>query len=132
MMTIRILVTGSRHVDAAAEQLVPAALDEAYGPLYELGHDVVIVHGAARGVDTIAGFWAPPEVRIERHPAEWERLGRGAGHARNADMVRRGASVCLAFPRPDSAGTWNCIRLAANAGIPVRIYPLPVFGAGLP
>jgi hypothetical protein len=38
-------------------------------------------------------------------------------------MVALGADICLAFPGPGSIGTWHCIKAAANAGIPVRIYP---------
>jgi hypothetical protein len=40
-------------------------------------------------------------------------------------MASLGAKLCLAFPRKGgSRGTWDCIRKAADAGIPVRIYPL--------
>lgn len=127
---IRILVTGSRRADERDRQLIAAVLAEELA-LPNYGNDLVIVHGGASGVDTIAHLWAAEHaLSVERYFADWDRLGRRAGPARNAEMVRRGASVCLAFPRPDSTGTWGCIRLAANAGIPVRIYPLPAVGGG--
>jgi len=31
----------------------------------------------------------------------------------------------LAFPAPDSRGTWDMVERAVKARIPVRIYPLP-------
>jgi hypothetical protein len=121
---IRILVTGSREVDAAAERIVCAALAQAVIDAARVDRDIVIVHGAARGVDTVASFWAPP-LRVERHPADWERYGKQAGVIRNMGMVDLGADVCLAFPRLGSRGTWHCVRYAADHDIPVRIYPLP-------
>lgn len=121
---IRILVTGSREVDAAAERIVMAALADAVITAARVDRDIVIVHGGARGVDTVAAFWAPP-IPAERHPADWEGEGKRAGVTRNLRMIAAGAHVCLAFPRRTSVGTWHCIRAAADAGIPVRIYPLP-------
>jgi hypothetical protein len=128
MSSFRVLVTGSREIDAPAEALVCAALELAW---LEAAGDVTIVHGAARGVDTVAQFWAVGTgVPVERHAAAWNDLGGRAGPLRNQAMVDLGASVCLAFPRRRSVGTWDCIRRAATAGIPVRIYPLEAVRGG--
>lgn len=124
MNRIRILVTGSREVDGAAEIIVRNVLDDAHK--FCRPWPILIVHGAGRGVDTIAGFWAGAlGVPTERHRADWEVYGKAAGPERNAEMVALGAHICLAFPRPSSRGTWDCIRRAADAGIQVRIHPLP-------
>lgn len=41
---------------------------------------------------------------------------------RNQEMADRGADLCLAFPGPESVGTWDMIRKARAAGIPVHIH----------
>lgn len=127
---VRILITGSRHLDVPGADMVRAVLT---GVMLEIDKwaarpEVVIVHGGAAGVDTAAAMWALSMVSLgvmgESNCADWSR-GRGAGPARNAAMVALGAHLCLAFPRRDSVGTWDCVRKAATAGIPVRVWPLP-------
>jgi len=126
MRSVRILVTGSRDIDGVAESIVVAALEQAQDDAFRAHRCSTIVHGGARGVDTIASFWAlAGGLDAESYPADWERYGKRAGVMRNVQMVDRGADVCLAFPRRGSVGTWHCVRYAADAGIPVRIYPLP-------
>lgn len=136
-MTIRILVTGSRYIDAVSERLVRDVLNGVLMEIdkpYALGSgdvrpDVVIVHGGARGVDSVAENWTinrhPHGITAERHSAEWDEYGKRAGMVRNGQMVSLGAHLCLAFPRKVSPGTWNCIYQAVSAGIITRIYPLP-------
>lgn len=133
MKPIRILVTGSRFIDLAGIRFVESVLSTL---CVEIANalpsgkqpDIVIVHGGARGVDVVASQWALTRAALgimeEPHPADWT-IGKQAGMKRNAAMVKLGASLCLAFPRKDSKGTWGCLRLAADAGIPVRIHPLP-------
>lgn len=109
----RILITGSR--DWTDVDPIRAALLE-HGP-------GVVVHGAARGADTIAGeIAASLGWLVEAHPADWGH-GRSAGVRRNQAMVDLGADVCLAFPLPGSVGTWDCIRRATAAGIMVVVRP---------
>ncbi len=118
----RILVTGSRDWTDAAT--IRQALAKAW---QDLGHDrgTVLVHGDCHlgGADKIAAdtwrAWGMPD---EPHPAEMGPDGHVLGPKRNAHMVSLGADVCLAFPLPSSRGTRNCMRLAREAGIPVRVY----------
>lgn len=127
MTAYRILVTGSRELSPASEGIVIDALRMAHGDAFQLDRhgEIVLVHGAAAGIDRLAAEiaeragWA-----LEAHRADWEGRGKIAGPERNARMVAAGADICLAFPRSGSRGTWDCIRRAADAGIPVRIYPL--------
>lgn len=130
---VRILVTGSRYLDQAGSEFVYAVLGDLLAEVdtkAEPGRSIVLVHGAARGVDTCAQVFANAyalgnfAISHEPHPPDWRR-GKQGGPQRNAVMVALGAHLCLAFPRRDSVGTWGCIRLAANAGIPVRVHPLP-------
>lgn len=126
----RILITGGRSITIAqrgyvvrtVRALVRGALLASYGP-------IIVVHGAAPGVDTAVAETLtenPPHERVsvEAHPADWRRLGRSAGPRRNQQMIDLGAALCLAFPTIESVGTWGCVRMAAAAGIKIHIHPL--------
>jgi hypothetical protein len=127
---LRVLVTGSRTCTEGQRQAIRASLDGVVDSLALeiVGRGITIVHGQCPygGVDLVAHLWALNnlEATPEPHPADWARYGKAAGHIRNGEMVALGAYVCLAFPGPKSVGTWDCIRKAANAGIPTHIYPL--------
>jgi hypothetical protein len=57
---------------------------------------------------------------VDPHPADWERWGKRAGGIRNQEMIDAGGiNICLAWPLGKSTGTWDCMRRAALAGIPV-------------
>lgn len=123
----RILVTGSR--DWWDRQAVATGLLLAVKSLchpQELAPEVfdwasvTLVHGGARGLDSIAESLAKSwGMTVEEHKAEWHHYGRRAGHVRNLRMVNEGADVCAAFPLGESVGTRDAMRLAAAAGIPV-------------
>ena len=61
--------------------------------------DVVIIHGDARGADSIAGYAAAQlGYTVEVYPPDWEKDGRGAGIIRNQRMLDRGKpEICIAF-----------------------------------
>lgn len=119
---MRILVTGSRDWDDEGTiRLALAQITMLHG------HEHVVVHGGARGADTIAGAVADAwtgGMTTETHPADWNQYGKRAGFVRNAEMVNAGADVCLAFIRNNSRGATMCAQLAEKAGIPVRYYRL--------
>lgn len=116
----RVLVTGSR--DWARRSTVRGSLDSVG---FEHGYiGLTVVHGACpTGADAYADEWARDNadigVLVERVPARWDLHGKAAGPLRNAEMVARGAALCLAFPRGLSRGTRNCMAEARKAGIPV-------------
>lgn len=123
MTPYRILVTGSRELSPASAQIIRNAFYEVFRATD--WRPVVLVHGDAQGVDKIAASLAAAAGwTLEPHAADWDGRGKVAGPERNMRMVAAGADICLAFPRSGSRGTWDCIRRAADAGIPVRIYPL--------
>lgn len=131
----RILITGSRSwADEQAIRDALASVISEHGP-----ENVTVVHGACpQGADEIADRIATAwggGLTVERHPADWNGpAGRGAGFARNAEMVRLGADVVLAFvdpctkpkcrePKPHgSHGASHTADLAEKAGIPTRRY----------
>jgi hypothetical protein len=142
----RILVTGSRTW--ADGEAIAAALDAAAARAG--GRPLTVVHGACEPRDPATGQpvpWARAETlpwqeqlnlasadwladRIaasrgwsrEPHPADWKRLGKPAGHARNGEMVAAGAAEALAFIRDRSPGASGCVRLARQASIPVTLF----------
>ena len=84
---MRVLVTGSR--DFTDEAVIHAALDAEYDawlPTREPLEAFVVVHGKARGADTIAMRWAQRGGYAveEGYEADWDLLGAHAGHERNA------------------------------------------------
>jgi len=132
---MRVIVTGDRNWYAPdlAEQVLNRLLLR-YGP------GLVIVHGAATGIDrSFAEACDEMGVEQEAHPARWEELGApravirydkrnrpynaNAGSVRNAEMVAAGAEMCIAFHRAISAskGTKDCARRAIEAGIPTYL-----------
>jgi hypothetical protein len=144
VVSVRVLFTGSRHLDVnRPDHRMPIYqalrhIDTTHPGPYTL------VHGNADGADQIAkqaaGFlgWA-----TEPHPADWNGPCHGtcrrghrktrrdgveycpaAGNYRNAHMVTLGADACVAAPLPGSRGTWDCVRRAKAAGIPVTVVDL--------
>jgi hypothetical protein len=115
----RVLVTGCRHWNCTglAGSIVNRLMERH-------GTRLVVVHGAARGVDSaFAEACNDLGVEHEPHPADWNTYGRGAGPRRNAEMVAAGANLCLAVHRDlkGSKGTLDCTRRAIAAGIPTYL-----------
>jgi hypothetical protein len=129
---MRILITGSRDfsdartvmrgITVAIETLITKFPDD---------KEIVIVHGAARGADTLAENYVHNtaqyltskgyRIRQEKHPAKWDDHGRSAGPIRNQEMVDKGADICVAFIKGGAAnrGTTDCSGRARKAGIEV-------------
>ena len=86
---------------------------------------IVVIEGQCPhgGADKFAEEWAIAQgVVLESYPANWKALGKIAGPYRNQQMVDAGADVCLAFPLLNSRGTYDCMRRAEEAGIPVKVF----------
>lgn len=129
MSELILLVTGGRTFKDKA--VVATAICDAIGRHYPDGQvpdpfdwsSVTIRHGKAKGADTlahrIAQTWG---MKVQFIEADWVTFGRGAGPIRNSRLVAMEpkADECLAFPTQGSRGTWDCVRKAAAAGIPVR------------
>jgi hypothetical protein len=99
-MPVRAVVTGDRYWECRD------VADEVVGRLCRRhGYGVTLVHGhCPTGVDRAfdeAGRWfaetVDDRVRVERHPADWDALGRKAGPVRNQGMVDAGADFCIAL-----------------------------------
>lgn len=116
MTDYRVLITGSRNW--TDEKKIERAIQIA--TLGQSKSRTVIVHGAAKGADRIAGTIAEGMgLHVEAYPADWDVHGKSAGPIRNQQMVDLGADICLAFPLGESRGTRHCMQAAEKAGIKV-------------
>lgn len=113
---IKVLVTGDRNW---------TDINPIMRELYSLPKDAIIIHGGARGVDSLAGLAAKQlglEVRV--YPAKWEIYGKSAGYIRNQEMLdAEEPDLVLAF-HPDlskSRGTKDMVNRAMLQGLPVKI-----------
>jgi hypothetical protein len=61
--------------------------------------------------------------RTEPHPADWDRLGKGAGSRRNREMIDSVIDLCVALHRSlaTSKGTKDFVRQAIEGGVPVYL-----------
>lgn len=106
----------NREVSARAERhCLKAKLMEMKGKGMSL-----LIHGAAKGADTLAGAWADfNNVPTEVYPADWHRYGRSAGAIRNEEMLERGQPhLVVAFP--GGRGTAHMVQISREAGVPVE------------
>lgn len=110
----RVIVTGSRNFQDYELMLTTLkGLRVAWPDAH-----IVIVHGAYRGADNLAEAAAVAlGYETDPNPADWNKHKRGAGPIRNKQMVDKGADLCLGFPVGESAGTYGCMDLAAEADI---------------
>ena len=83
-----------------------------------------LIHGGARGADSLAGNWAMLRcIARQSFPAKWEVHGKAAGPIRNAEMLAEKPSLVVAFP--GGHGTADMVRRAKAAGVEVIEVPHP-------
>ena len=115
---MRVIVTGSR--DWSHGPVVQAVLQDV---ILEHGPFTLVHGGCPRGADRFADRWARAAgIPVKIFEADWEKYGTRAGPIRNAEMIQAGADLVLAFPLPGGKGTQHTIRLAQEAGIPVKVW----------
>lgn len=121
-----VIVAGSRRW-ADEEALLLALLDE--------DPDVVVHGDCPTGADAVVAAHAELMLECRRYvavvpvPAQWERLGDGAGMPRNREMLKvllvlfeHGYEVAVvAAPLPGGRGTQGMVRIAKKAGVRIRI-----------
>jgi len=115
----KVLITGGRYwtdKEYILNVLSRVLLDK---------EDVFVIHGGARGVDSLAGIAAEGlgfEVKVVQ--ANWKKFGRSAGIIRNREMLDLNPDLVIAFHAdlPNSKGTIDCIREAKRRGINVILY----------
>jgi hypothetical protein len=70
---------------------------------------------------------------IQERPADWKRYGLKAGGVRNQQMIDEQPRMDILVAAPDSGsrGTYDCMRRAKAAGIPVDNISQPPAPEGL-
>ena len=125
-MTDVVLIYGSRTwTDREAIELV----------VFGLERDTIIVHGGARGADSLADEAAILWGLTRRvYLADWLKHGRAAGPIRNQTMIdKEQPTYAYGFRMPgESRGTDDMTRRLEVAGIPHEVVraggmPLPGF-----
>lgn len=93
--------------------------------LRTLPRNTTIIHGCARGADTLAGSAALRlGLSVRGFPAKWDEYGRAAGHIRNQQMLDEGRpELVIAFHSniAKSRGTADMLRRAKSAGLPTEL-----------
>jgi hypothetical protein len=120
MNEFRILVCGGR--DYSDAESLNATLDNIIANIKSMasGQSVRLIHGAARGADSLAAAWASSRgIAATAYPANWNLYGRSAGYVRNTQMLEEGQPhLVVAFP--GGAGTAMMTRIARSAGVTVK------------
>lgn len=81
----------------------------------------VIIHGGARGADTLCGNWAELNcVAVFVYRADWRGKGKAAGPIRNQEMLDDNPNIELVIAFAGGRGTADMIRRARAKGIEVR------------
>ena len=115
---MKILVTGDRNwTNVLRVREVLATLPP----------DTVLVHGAARGADTIAETVAKSlGFTILRYPAQWKKFGRPAGPIRNREMLdkNKDIDIVIGFHNDieNSKGTKDMLDYAKSRGKRCVLY----------
>jgi hypothetical protein len=131
---MRVLICGSRrwgviaaNEDASVGRVTEIAAEKELlqARVSQLPAGTIVIHGAARGADRLAGEAATARgLEVEAYPADWRRYGRfAAGPIRNRQMLDSGIDQLIAFTRDlqSSKGTLNCVEQARKRGVPVEV-----------
>jgi hypothetical protein len=122
---MKVLVCGGR--DFNDYQLLEKTLNyQHYGVgAYPSKNIELIIQGYARGADRLAHTWATRHFvksTGDQYEADWGTYGRAAGHIRNALMLKeQKPDLVIAFPTPESVGTWDMVDKATAAGVSVIV-----------
>ena len=107
---MKVLVCGGRDFDDYTR--LKAFLDT---------HQItVLVHGGARGADTLAGIYANcyKNITCRVYYAEWSKYGNKAGFIRNQLMLdKEHPDLVIAFP--GGKGTADMVKRATEQGYKV-------------
>ncbi len=125
---MKFLVTGDR--DWVNKEVISERLRH-------LPRNWTLIHGAARGADSIAAhYWTHVAFDGENAaiavPADWKKWGKRAGPIRNKEMLNKNPDIQLVIAFHNdismSKGTKDMIQLAIRKGYPVEIIRESTYG----
>lgn len=114
-----VLISGDRHWGTYLTEAV-----KLHDRLSQLPPGTIVLHGAAKGADTLAGTFATAlGLIVIPFPANWDTYGKSAGPIRNREMLDCKPDLVIGFHRSiwTSKGTLDCLQEAAKRGIPVEL-----------
>lgn len=118
---MKIIVCGGRNYlnKEQLEQEMDWIVKNYYDPRWE----IEIIHGGAKGADTLAGEWATSRnYRVKVFNADWKRFGKSAGPIRNERMLQQHPNLVVAFP--GGKGTAHMVSIAKRDKLKViEIFP---------
>ena len=83
-----------------------------------ISRTAIIIHGGARGADSIAGNLATYlNMKVIKYPADWDKYGRAAGILRNQQMLDEGYPDLVVYFHKDlenSKGTKDMVTRAVD------------------
>jgi len=104
---MKVLVSGGR------EFRNKALLDKTLDGIHKKKRIELLIHGGARGADSLAHLWAMANgVQTVKCDVNWHFYGKAAGPRRNALMLELEPSLVVIFP--GGSGTANMLRLARS------------------
>ena len=119
-----ILVCGGRDYDNRMEL---------YGALDALNFQQPIlglIHGGAKGADSLAGDWMRDKINdghkdcwMAVYPAQWDLHGKAAGPVRNQQMLDQNPGIELVVAFPGGTGTADMVKRATAKGVKVIEVP---------
>lgn len=111
---MRILVCGSRDWTDS---------NTIYQKLSRYPDNTIVIHGACRGADRLAGTAAKClGMPIMEFPADWQKYGKSAGPIRNQQMLDEGKPDLVIACHDDlenSKGTKDMVARALKAKLPI-------------
>ena len=110
---MKVIIAGSRTISDTTPVL--EAITESGFAISE------VVCGMAQGVDRTGQLLAAKAmIPVMEFPADWRRLGKSAGRARNWEMARY-ADALIAVWDGNSGGTRHMIETARKQGLKVFV-----------
>ena len=86
--------------------------------LNTISRTTIIIHGGARGADSLAGNLATSlKMKVIKFPAEWDKYGKAAGVLRNQQMLDEGHPDLVVYFHKDienSKGTKDMVTRAVD------------------
>ena len=83
-----------------------------------ISRTAIIIHGGAKGADSIAGNLATYlNMKVIKYPADWDKYGKAAGILRNQQMLNEGHPDLVVYFHKDlenSKGTKDMVTRAVD------------------
>jgi hypothetical protein len=118
MRDFRVIIAGGR--DFKYPRKLRDTLDAALIHKRET-HNIIIVSGTARGADQWGEQYCHLRgYTLEEYPADWDGLGKAAGHIRNGEMGKA-ADAAVIFWNGKSRGTQGMISVMTRLRKPFKV-----------